>query len=248
MSRDGGLGDNFYIDGHNISGDINSLGNISSPLAVEDNTGIDKFAVERKGLAHDGHMEGTAYFNPSAGQAHPKLSALPTADVVASYWRGTVLGNPVASLVGKQLNYDGNRADNGSLRFAFAADANAYGLDWGRSLTAGVRTDTTATNGSSIDTTASVSFGAQAYLHVFALTGTDVTMKIQDSADNNTFADVTGLTFTQVTAVPFSQRLATGRTATIRRYLRVVTVTTGGFTSVSFAVQITKNKVLSDVA
>jgi hypothetical protein len=248
MSKSSGLGDNFYIDGYNVSGDINSLGNISSPLAVEENTGIDKFAVERKGLAHDGHMEGVAYFNPSAGQAHPKLSALPTADVVASYFRGTTLGNPVASLVGKQLNYDGNRADNGSLRFAFTADANAYGLDWGKSLTAGVRTDTTATNGSSIDTTGSVSFGAQAYLHVFSFSGTDVTVKIQDSADDSSFSDVTGLSFTQVTAAPFSQRLQTGLTATIRRYLRVVTVTSAGFTSVGFAVMINKNRVACDVS
>jgi hypothetical protein len=243
--KEWGGGDNFYIDGYNVSGDINSLGTIACPMAVEDNTGIDKYAIERKGLLHDGHLEGVAYFNPSVGQAHPKLSALPTADVVASYWRGTILGNPVASLVGKQLNYDGNRADNGSLRFAFAADANAFGLDWGRSLTAGVRTDSGAANGSSIDTTASVSFGAQAYLHVFAFTGTSVTVKIQDSADNSAFADVTGLTFTAATGQT-SQRLATGRTATIRRYLRVVT--TGTFSNAAFAVMISKNKVLSDVA
>jgi hypothetical protein len=248
MSKESGLGDNFYIDGHNLSGDINSLGSISCPLATEERTGIDKFAVERGGLLHDGAMEWVAYFNPSTGQAHPKLSALPTADVVASYWRGTTLGNPVASLVGKQLNYDGNRGDNGSLRMNAQAQANAYGLDWGRSLTAGVRTDTGATNGTSIDTTASVSFGAQAYLHVFAFTGTSAVVKIQDSADNSTFADVTGLTFTTVTSAPFSQRLATSRTATIRRYIRAVTTTAASFSNLQFAVQINKNKVLSDVS
>lgn len=248
MAKEWGGGDQFYIDGYNVSGDINSLGTISCPLATEDNTGIDKYAVERKGLLHDGHMDGVAYFNPAAGQAHPKLGALPTTDVVASYWRGTVLGNPVASMVGKQLNYDGNRADNGSLRLSFAADANAYGLDWGRSLTAGVRTDTSATNGASIDTTASANFGAKAYLHVFSFAGTDVTVKIQDSANDSAFTDVTGLAFTAVTAAPFSQRLATSLTATVRRYVRVITVTTGGFTSLGFAVMINKGKVLSDVS
>lgn len=245
MGKEWGGGDNFYVDGYDLSGDINSLGNISCPMATEDNTGIDKYAVERKGLLHDGHMDWVAYFNPATGQAHPKLSALPTADVVASYFRGTILGGPVASLVGKQLNYDGNRADNGSLRMNAAADANAYGLDWGRSLTAGKRTDTTATNGSSIDTTASLAFGAQAYLHVFAVTGTSVTVKIQDSADDSSFTDVTGLTFTAATGLT-SQRLQTGRTATIRRYLRAVT--TGTFTNAVFAVMITKNKVASDVS
>jgi hypothetical protein len=243
--KESGLGDNFYVDGYDLSGDINSLGSISCPLATEENTGIDKFAVERKGLAHDGHMDWIAYFNASAGQAHPKLSALPTADVVASYFHTTVLGNPVAALVGKQIGYDGNRSDSGSLRMNCSAEANAFGLDWGRSLTAGKRTDTTATNGSSIDTTASVSFGAQAYLHVFAFTGTSVTVKIQDSADNSSFTDVTGLTFTAATGQT-SQRLATSRTATIRRYIRAVT--TGTFSNAVFAVMITKNKVASDVS
>ncbi len=68
-------------------------------------------------------------------------------------------------------------------------------------------------------------------------------MKIQDSADNVSFADVTGLTFTQVTAAPTAERIATTSGATIRRYLRAVTVTTGGFSSLTFAVVVVKNTV-----
>ena len=37
------------------------------------------------------------------------------------------------------------------------------------------------------------SFGVQAYLQVFSFTGTDVTITIQDSADNSSFANITGL-------------------------------------------------------
>ena len=72
-------------------------------------------------------------------------------------------------------------------------------------------------------------------------TGTDATVTIQDSADNVTFADVTGLTFTQITTAPTSERLATASGATVRRYLRAVTSTTGGFTSLTFAVVLVKN-------
>lgn len=89
---------------------------------------------------------------------------------------------------------------------------------------------------------AATSFGAQAYMQVTAFTGTDVSVKIQDSADNVTFADVPGLTFTQITAAPAAERIATAPTATIRQYLRAVTVTTGGFTNLSFSVVVVKNE------
>lgn len=168
---------------------------------------------------------------------------MPTTDQVLTYCRGTVLGNPAACLVAKQLNYDGTRTDSGEFTFAVNAAANGYGLEWASQLTAGLRTDTASTNGTGIDTAASAAFGAQAYLQVTAFTGTDCTVKIQDSADNVTFADIAGLGFTQITAGPASQRIATSNTATIRRYIRAVTVTTGGFTSITFSVAINKNPI-----
>jgi hypothetical protein len=241
MTKSSGLGDNFYVGGNDVSGDINSLGKISGTLATLTVTGIDKSAHERLGGHRDGAIDFVAYFNPSG--VHPVLSALPTADVQASYRRSTVLGAPAAEIVAKQVNYDGTRQADGSYTFACALQANGYGLEWGQQLTAGLRTDTAATNGASIDTGGSLSFGAQAYLQVTAFTGTDVTVKIQDSADNSSFSDVTGLTFTQTTAAPGTQRIATANTATIRRYLRAVTVTTGGVTSVTFAVTVVKNSV-----
>lgn len=241
MSKQGGLGDNCYVGGYNLSGDIGSLSRIGGSQATLEVTGIDKAALERIGGQRDGAIEFTSYFNKSAGQAHPVLSVLPTSDRVVSYFRGVALGNPAASLVGKQINYDGTRGQDGSLTFTVQAQANGYGLEWGRQLTAGLRTDTAATNGTGIDTTASASFGAQAYLQVTAFTGTDATVKIQDSADNVSFADVTGLAFSQVTASPASQRIATASGATIRRHLRAVTVTAGGLTSITFAVMVAKN-------
>src|ERR671914_549198 len=199
MGKESGLGDNFYSGGYDLSGDTNSLSNISCPKTVDEVPGIDVYAQERIELTRDGQIEWVSYFNPAASRAHPVLSALPTSDVVVSYFRGTTLGNPVACLVGKQINYDGNRPTSGALRMQVQALANGYGLEWGRSLTAGKRTDSAATNGASIDTTASASFGGQAYLQVFAFTGTDVTVK------------------------------------------------TGGFSSVTFAVMINKNQIAGTV-
>lgn len=245
MGKTSGLGDNLLVGGYNVSGDIGSLEEIHGGHEPWESTGIDKYAKERLALLRDGGLKYTAFFNPASSQAHGVLSPLPTADVVTSYLRGTSLGDHSACLVGKQLNYDPKRGKDGSLVFEVEAIANAYGLEWGQQLTAGVRTDTTATNGTSYDFLASTSFGWQAYLQVIAFVGTDVTVSLEDSANNSVFAAVSGGAFTPITAAPVSQRLqASSATATVRQYARVVTSTTGGFTSVSFAVTFVKNSVL----
>lgn len=244
MSKQGGLGDALYYGGYDMSGDVQSLGNVGGGPALLPFTDITQSGMARQGGLRDGRIEWTSFFNPGLGAnaAHGLLSALPRGDVLVTYCRGTVLGSPAACLNGKQVNYDGTRANDGSFTFAVSGQANSYGLEWGHLLTAGFRTDTAATNGASYDTGASAAFGAQAYLHVSAFTGTDVTVKIQDSADNSSFADVTGLAFTAVTTAPGTQRVAIANTATVRRYVRASTVTTGGVTSVSFAVVINKNE------
>jgi hypothetical protein len=245
VAKSSGLGDNLYIAGFDSSGDIQQLGNIGGGPALLNFTAINKSAYERQGGLRDGRFEYTAFFNHVAAGTgtHERLSALPRTDQILTYCRGTTLGDPAASLVSKQINYDPSRGDDGSLTFAVSAQANGYGIEWGQQLTAGIRTDTAATNGASIDTTASASFGGQAYLQAFSFVGTDVTVKIQDSADNATFADVAGFAFTQITgSTPLAERIALGNTATLRRYLRVATVTTGGFTSLAFAVNVIKNE------
>lgn len=246
MAKESGLGDMLIVHGYNASGDIQQLNRIGGGPALLNMTGIDKSAFERQGGERDGAFEMTTFFNSDTitPATHQKLSALPRTDVILTYGHTTQLGWPAASLVGKEINYDPTRADDGMLTFALSAQANGYGVEWGKQLTPGVRTDTTATNGTSIDTTASLSFGAQAYLQVGAFSGTDATVKIQDSADNVTFADVAGLAFTQITGgAPYGERIAVSNTTTIRRYVRVITVTTGGFSSLSFSVNFIKNEV-----
>jgi hypothetical protein len=241
MAKQSGLGDNFYVGGVNLSGDVASLESISLSRATINVTGIDKSANERIHGIKDGGFEFTSFFNPAAGQSFPVLKALPTTDVVCSYFRGTTIGNPAASCVAKQINYDGQRSDSGEMTFKSAVMGNGYGLEWGRMLTDGIRTDTTATSpATGIDTLASASFGGQAYLHVFAFTGTSVTVKIQDSADNSSFADISpSLVFVAATTVG-AQRISVANTTTIRRYVRVIT--SGTFSNAQFAVNFVKNE------
>lgn len=244
-----GLGNQLYLGGYDLSGTTGSLSKIGSPHAVLDVTAIDKSAFERIGGLRDGVIDFTSFWD--SVNAHPSLSALPRTDVHAMFTISKTLGTQAACMVAKQINYDPTRATGGALTEAVALQANSYGMEWCRTLTAGKRTDTAATNGTSVDdgaANAPSAFGAQFYLQVFAFTGTDVTVKIQDSADGTTFADLSGAAFTQITSgTPQAQRIAISNAANVRRYLRAVTVTTGGVTSVTFAVAYNRNPIAGQV-
>lgn len=242
MGKQGGLGDNFYVDGVDLSGDINSFSRIGGGINTQDVTDITQEGMSRLGLLRDGGMAFVAYFNKETGQAHLNLGSLPTTDRIKTYCRSTTLGKPAASLNAKQLNYDGTRNQDGSLLFNSEGQGNSYGLEWGVQLTAGKRTDSAATNGTGVDFTASTAFGLQAYLHVFAFTGTSATIKLQESSDDaavDPYADVTGGGFAVVNSAPTKERIETSRTLTVERWLRVVT--TGTFSDLVFAVMVVKN-------
>lgn len=236
-----GMGDNFYVGGNDVSGDVSVLSKISGSQATLNVTSINEFAMERLGGKRDGMMDFTVYFNPT--RAHPVFSALPTTDVQASYRRSQTVGAPAAELFARQIDYNPTRGTDGSLTATVALQGDGFGLEWGVQLTPGLRSDTVATNGPAVDTNTALSNGAQAYLQVTAFTGTDVTVTIQDSADEVNWANVTGLTFAQTTAAQTTQRIATANNAMIRRFLRAVTTTSGGFTSVTFAVTVVKNQI-----
>ena len=240
MGKQGGLGDNCYVDGYDMSGDVTSLQRVGGgPNLTEAVTGIKKLAFERIGLLRDGGIDFTSWFNDSTATGaegqHTVLKTLPTADRIVSYFRGTAVGSPAASLVSKQVNFDGNRGNDASFTFQCNAQANGFGLEWGDQLTAGLKTDTTASNGTSIDFgSASTAFGWAAYLHVVAFTGTSVTVTVQDSADNGTFASLTGGAFTAATAIGAQRIASSSTTATVRRYVRIAT--SGTFSNAVFAV------------
>lgn len=239
MAKQAGMGMRCWVGGYNLSGDIGAIGRISGGPAALDMTDITESAYERQGGLRDGGIDFTAYFNPSAGRAHPVLGALPRTDVIVSAAAGVLVGSPVASCQAVQIGYDGTRGNDGSYTLNVATNSDGFGVEWGELLTAGDRTDVTATaSGTGLDGTASTSFGAQFYLHLSAFTGTSVVVKAQDSADNVTFADITGAAFTAKTAIG-DQRIALANTATVRRYVRLAT--TGTFTLATFAVNMVRN-------
>lgn len=245
MAKQSGLGMRLWVGGYNLSGDIGSIGRIAGGPAALEMTDITESAHERQGGLRDGGIDFTSYFNPASSRAHPVLGALPRTDVIVSAATGVLVGSPVASCQAVQVGYDGNRGNDGSFTFNVATNSDGYGIEWGELLTAGDRTDSSATaTGTGLDGTASTSFGAQFYLHLSAFTGTSVIVKMQDSADNATFADITGAAFTSATAIG-GQRIALANTATVRRYVRVAT--TGTFTVATFAVNMVRNSIAGQV-
>lgn len=245
MAKETGLGAGYFLDGWDLSGDTRSLETISKSVSLIEQTGIDKYAYERNAGQLTGAIDWTAYFNPT--NAHLTLEDLPRTNRNMMYMhKQTVLGTPCAFLSAKQLNYDPTRGADGSLTAGVASLSDTYWLDWGLSLTQGKRSDTGATNGTGVDFAnygMPAAFGFQAMLQVFSFTGTSVTFTIQSSSDNavgDPYSAVAGGAFTVVSAAPTSERIQTGRTQAVERYLRVVT--TGTFSQCTFTVAVAVNR------
>lgn len=245
MGTRNGLGQGFWLDGYDLSGDIGSISRANSARGVTEVPGIDVEAQERLHTLRDGGMEFAAWMNTSAGQSMPVLKTVPATDRMAAYLtRKATLGGVAAACVCKQVDYQGSRPNDASQSWTVSVESNGYGLEWGQLLTAGKRTDTTATNGSGVDMEgAATSFGLQAYLQVFAFTGTSVTVKLQmdDNSGFTSATDVTGGAFSAVSAAPTVQRIQTARNLAVERYLRVVT--TGTFSNAVFGVIVKRNQV-----
>lgn len=240
MSKQSGLGARLLVGGYDLSGDISALDSIGGTVALLDTTDITQPAHSRIGGLRDGSMSFTSFWN--AANSVPVLDSLPRGDVQMQFWvpplaAGTA--RTVACLNAKQVNYDPTRGNDGALTSKTEGQGNGFGLEWCSPLTAGPRTDATATNGPSVDFAASSAFGAQAYLQVTGFTGTSVTVTVQHSADNSTWATLAA--FTAVTAAPAAQRMAVSNSTTVNRYLRAIT--TGTFTSAAFAVAVARNPV-----
>jgi hypothetical protein len=234
MSKTAGIGDNLYVEGVDVSGDVGSVGTIATRKVLSEVTGINSSAVERIGLRTEGQISFNAWFNDAAGAAHPTFRALPTTDVNVLYARGTTRGNPCAAMPAKQINYDLTEATDGALAAAIDCQSNAgAGVEWGILLTAGK--DTHATNGTSstgvvgTQTTA----GAIGFLQIFSIaTGTLSSVLIEDSSDTTNGIDGTWgtlLTFSRTT-VGAERKTVTG---TIEKGRRLTT--TGTFTNAVIA-------------
>lgn len=312
MAKQAGLGDNFYIGGFDLSGDVASLDQISggpNPLA---GTAVKQSAQARLFGIRNGTMKFTTLFEqtptivtPSVpasgtpvistynvtvfvtitggtftgsgivingvsqgtspgtfaipalgtitlnysvaptwnwfalGSEHNALSTLPRTDTIGTYFRGTTVGNAAACCNAKQLSYDGTRDDTGNLTFQVEMDSNSFGLEWGEMLTAGIRTDTAPTTGASRDDGAGTNFGAQAYLQLVALVGTNIDITITHSTTSGG-SYATLMDFGSQAAIG-SFRQSVPNNTTVNEFIKVVSA--GTFTYAQFAVAFMRNPI-----
>lgn len=243
MSKEHGLGNALYVAGHDLSGDTQSWG-LSGSKPMQDTTTLRMKAFDRLGLIPDGAINYQTLLDNAVGNAHAYLSTLPTTDGLVTICHRELVGSPAGCMFGKQIGYDATRGGDGALTFKVDAQASKGSfVDWGVLLTDGMRVDTAGTNGASWDFGAAHAFGLQAYLHVFAFTGTSATIKLQSSSDNgvgDAWTDLTAGSFGAQSTANVGSMISTARNAAIERYLRVVT--TGVFTSVTFAVAVAVNE------
>lgn len=104
-------------------------------------------------------------------------------------------------------------------------------IDIGVSLHA-LGAETATGNYATVDETAATSQGGVGHLHVTAVTGTGIIIKIQDSVDGSTWTDL--ITFAAVAAAG-AQRIELGSTAAVKRYVRAM-ISAGTITTITFAV------------
>lgn len=121
-----GLGATISID--DASGDAQDVSNdvgdftIATPRAVQDTTGVDKYAHERLLLLADGTVQFKGVFNAAANMSHAVLSSVPSTSVTRTVAiTPTAVSTPNLSMEMLFSSYDVARGNGGEL--TWSADA-----------------------------------------------------------------------------------------------------------------------------
>ena len=150
MAKQNGLAQKLLVGGYDLSGNVQALDGVHGGPALGDVTTIDQAAHSRLGLQRDGGGSVATLMDPAL--AHPVLAALPVTDEQVMYLLNPLaVGSPAACCIAKQIDYDQARAANGMLTQKTQFDSNGFGVEWCVALTAGVRSDSTAVNGTALD-------------------------------------------------------------------------------------------------
>lgn len=240
-----GKGTSVLVDEFDLSAYFNS----SDVSRSQDTAEVTAFGATSKsylvGLA-DGTISLSGMWAADTDGSDEELSAIlgaaTTPIITVQYDAGTIgnratiakahetnysISSPVADVV--TVTADFNASSDGEANMTYSI-AQGVQLTTGASIAYGSLGDL-----GSADNTAATSNGGVANLHVTANTIDDaVTIKVQDSADDSTFADLVTFTNVGATAVTTEQKYVTGSVA---RYLRVTASTAAATTgSITFHV------------
>lgn len=142
----------LFSGGYDVSSDIAALSGAGGGPNLIDTSSLDAAGFKRIAGRFDGRLIASVLYNPTG--AHIPFDDLPTTLVPVMFaMPGTAAGDFAAMLVGKQVNY--SLSDGNDLAAIFTLDTLAsegYPFEWGKMITAGKRTDTSATaSGTGID-------------------------------------------------------------------------------------------------
>jgi len=224
MAKQTGIPSKLWIDALDASGDIGVVNAINSSRAQLDVTSIQSDYMERLPGIGDASLSFSAFFN-TAG-AHAQLRAMATANKIVTVSLGTAIGAAASTMIGPEVTYNTTRGQDGSLvsQAEFVSN-NGQGNEWG--FLGANQSFAAAGSAATLDGAAATTTGAAAVLHLTSIGSGTATFKVQDSADDSSYADVTGLAFTAASAGT-AQRVETAAGATLRRYTKVVATGTFG--------------------
>jgi hypothetical protein len=209
-------------------------GSFARSIAVERSDGFGVDDAEREVIGKiDSRLGLRGHFNAAAGGSDAVFRALRAQETPALCMLG-LGGFAIGSLV--------ELSQQGLTNYTFSSDherANELSADFegddlpdlGVSLHDLVaETGVAPVNYTTVDETAATASGGVGHLHVYAFTGTSITIKIQHSTDGSTWADL--ISFTAATGAT-KQRLTVS--GTVNRYVRAI-VSAGTYSTCTFAV------------
>ena len=246
MAKKSGLGQQIFVNGYDLSGDVATIDNAGSPRELLDTTALNASAHERVMGLSDGNIGVSSWFNDASEQEHAAYSGLPTTDRIVMWVFGATRGDVAACLVGKQINYDPSRGSDGSLTFTIDTQGDGVPLDWCNTLTTGKETHSSAGNSTSRDDSAATSAGMVAYLEITDCDSGTPTVTIQQSSDNGSsdaFATVLSFSAVGYASAPTAERVTVS--GAVERYLRITT--TGTFANLDFCVSTRRGTSQDDV-
>ena len=220
-----------YIDGYDLSGDSRAIGPLVSTFDEPDLTGFShavKGSLPGQAMHSIGAYNGVFNVNATTG-IHDVMSGagvMRTVMVVQGMRAEPAAGDFAYTGEFEQLGYDADPSGvyvnipfgNSSARGSTFLYDNPFGVLLHAKAAA---TAANSTTGAGIDTAgASTAFGGYLTYMVFAGNGT-ATISVDDSADDSSYSALSGATSGEIdcSSVQYG-RVALGRTATVRQYLR----------------------------
>lgn len=232
MAKRTGLNQKLWVGGYDVSGDVGTVERCSTPVTMQEVTGLDVDYVERIPTQRSGEMAFRSFFNDATDRAFDAFSGLPTTDVLALWAIGQSIGDPAAMIVAKQMNYDLAKNDDGSVEMPIEFMSNAQMLEWGEMLTAAEDTFASSGAAASKDDAAGTSDGLAAQLHIESIDSGTPTFVLEDSANDSTWATLISFTAVASGSEPTAERKTVS--GSVDRYLRLNP--TGTFTNAVVAV------------